>query len=236
VTVLLEARLLAARGQRNVRRAMRRTEASAETLVRRLAPGRSFVDVGALWSIHGRIAFLAEEAGATAVTAVDISGETEPYRAEHDRRRSNVRFVQGDLHDPAILERIGEHDVVWCSGVLYHCPNPVHSLECLRRITRETLVLRNATVPEVAAADQAGVFFPGLPEPARRAYDRAYTAVGGEATRVGLTTPFDPAQGYANWWWGLTPSAVAGMLGATGFAVEETATNGFDTRIVARVS
>ena len=230
---MLEARLLAARGRRNVGRVLRRTETPADALVRRLAPGRSFVDVGALWQIHGRIAFLAEEAAASAVTAVDITGETEPYRAEHERRGSKVRFVQGDLHDQAVLEDIGVHDVVWCSGVLYHCPNPVHSLECLRRITRETLVLRNATVPEVAAADQAGVFFPGLPERARRAYDRAYTAVGGEATRVGLTTPFDPAQGYANWWWGLTPSALAGMLAATGFAVEETATNGFDTRVVA---
>jgi SAM-dependent methyltransferase len=235
VPAMLEARLWAARGRRNFRRALRRTGTPADALVRRLAPGRSFVDVGALWQIHGRIAFLAEEAGATAVTAVDISGETEPYRAEHERRGSSVRFVQGDLHDPAALERIGEHDLVWCSGVLYHCPNPVHSLECLRRITRQTLVLRGATVPEVAA-DQAGVFFPGLPEPARRAYDRAYTAVGGESTRIGLTTPFDPSQGYANWWWGLTPSAIAGMLTATGFAVEETATNGFDTRIVARAA
>ncbi|MCW3066766.1 MAG: hypothetical protein JWN32_3938 [Solirubrobacterales bacterium] len=236
MTLLLEARLLAARGRRNVRRAMRRPETPVEALVARVAPGSSFVDVGALWSIHGRIAFLAEEHGATSVTAVDISGETEPYRAEHARRQSKVRFVQGDLHEDAALEAIGRHDVVWCSGVLYHCPNPVRSLACLRRITGETLVLRNATVPEIAVSDQAGVFFPALPDDARRAYDRAYTAVGGKATRVGLTTPFDASKGYANWWWGLTPSAVTGMLAATGFTVTETATNGFDTTIVARAA
>lgn len=197
-----------------------------EELVRRLAPGRSFVDVGALWSIHGRIAFLAEDAGATSVTAVDISAETAEFRAEHARRDSGVRFVQADLHEPGAIER---HDVVWCSGVLYHCPDPVHTLERLREITAETLVLRSATLPETAGT----VFFPGLSERERRAYDRAYSAVGGPATRVGLTTPFDPAQGYANWWWGLTPSAVERMLIATGFAVRERATNGFDTRFVA---
>jgi SAM-dependent methyltransferase len=189
-----------------------------------------------MWSVDGAISFQAEEVGATAVTGLDLMPASEQFESEHSRRGSSVRFLQGDVHDERTIREVGVHDVVWCSGVLYHCPNPVHSLECLRRITRETLVLRNATVPEVAAADQAGVFFPGLPEPARRAYDRAYTAVGGEATRVGLTTPFDPAQGYANWWWGLTPSALAGMLAATGFAVEETATNGFDTRVVARVA
>jgi SAM-dependent methyltransferase len=207
----------------------RRPVGPPEELVARLAPGKSFVDVGALWSIHGRIAFLAEEHGARGVTAVDISAATDPFRAEHARRGSRVRFVQADLHEPGAIER---HDVVWCSGVLYHCPNPVHTLECLRRITGETLVLRSATLPELAGS----VFFPGLDERARRAYDAAYTAVGGKATRVGLTTPFDAAQGYANWWWGLTPRAIAGMLAATGFVVVESAGNGFDTRIVARAS
>jgi SAM-dependent methyltransferase len=221
----MRARLLAAVGAAKARRPV----GPPEELVARLAPGKSFVDVGALWSIHGRIAFLAEEHGASRVTAVDISAETEPYRAEHARRDSRVRFVQADLHGPDAIER---HDVVWCSGVLYHCPNPVHTLECLRRVTGETLVLRSATVPELVGT----VFFPSLGERGRRAYDAAYTAVGGRATRVGLTTPFDAGQGYANWWWGLTPSAIAGMLAATGFVVEATAGNGFDTRIVARAA
>ena len=205
---------------------LRRPIGPPEELVARLAPGRSFVDVGSLWSIHGRIAFLAEEAGASAVTAVDISGETEEFRAEHARRGSRVRFVQADLHEPGAIE---PHDVVWCSGVLYHCPHPILTLERLRAITSQTLVLRSATLPEAAGT----VFFPGLSPRERRAYDGAYGAVGGAATRVGLTTPFDPAQGYANWWWGLTPSAVERMLTATGFTVRERATNGFDTRLVA---
>jgi hypothetical protein len=123
--------------------------------------------------------------------------------------------------------------VVWCSGVLYHCPDPIHSLKCLRQITMETLVLVNATIPELAGSRQATVFFPTLPEPERRAYDRAYTAVGGPATRMALNTPFDLAQGYGNWWWGLTPSAIAGMLASTGFSVRRTTSNGFNTTIVA---
>jgi SAM-dependent methyltransferase len=236
VPAMLEARLWAARGRRNVQRAVRPL-GSAETLIPGLASGKSFVDVGALWNVHGRIAFLAEESGATAVTAMDVSPETDPYREEHARRASKVRFVQGDLHDDRVLDEVGPHDVVWCSGVLYHCPNPIHSLECLRRLTRETLVLITATLPDIAGSRQAGVFFPALSEAERRSYDRAYNAISGGvvATRVGLTTPFDARQGYANWWWGLAPSAVEGMLAASGFAVAETKTNGFHTRIVARV-
>jgi hypothetical protein len=52
--------------------------------------------------------------------------------------------------------------------------------------------------------------------------------------RVGLTTPFDPTRTYDNWWWGLTPSAMAGMLAASGFAALQIKTNGFHTRILAQ--
>jgi SAM-dependent methyltransferase len=232
--MLLRTWLAAARGRRYVQRAVRPLE-PFEPLIRRYAPGRSFLDVGAMWGVHGRTAFLAEEAGATAVTAIDISGPTPEFLTERERRGSAVRFETADLHDPATTELVGAHDVVWCAGVLYHCPDPVHSIGCLRRLTTERLVLLTASVPELPGVEGASVFFPHLPEAARHAYDEAYRRVDGSgAARIGLTTPFDPEQGYGNWWWGLSPSAITGMLRAGGFTVEDVATNGFHTRVVAR--
>jgi SAM-dependent methyltransferase len=206
-----------------------------EPLIDELAPGRSFIDVGALWNVHGKVAFRAEERGAADVTALDVSSPTEEYRAEHERRGSAVRFVHGDIHDDAARAEAGPHDVVWCSGVLYHCPDPVHTLRCLREVTKRTLVLISATIPEVPWKRQAAVFFPGLPESERHAYDRAFTATSGiGAPRLGLTTPFDPGETYGNWWWGLTPSAVRAMLQVTGFEVTRTMSDGFHSRFVAR--
>lgn len=230
----LPAWLWQARARRNLRRLVRRL-GPIEPLIDELAPGRSFIDVGAMWRVHGKVAFRAEEHGASAVTALDVSTPTPEYRAEHERRDSKVRFVLGDVHDPAVREEAGPHDVVWCSGVLYHCPNPVHTLECLRELTQRTLVLISATLPDQPGVGQANVFFPGLPERDRLRYDRAYAAASGlSAERLGLSTPFDPEQRYGNWWWGLTPSAIRGMLEVTGFAVQQTKTDGFHTRIVAR--
>jgi hypothetical protein len=223
-----------ARGRRNLQRAFRRL-GPVEAVIGELAPGRSFLDVGAIWSVHGRTAFLAEEQGASSVTALDLMRPTAEYEREHERRNSRVRFVMGDLHDPDVQRSVGRHDVVWCSGVLYHAPNPVQTIESLAALTADVLVVISATVPEVPGVEQACVFFPALSSRARRAYDRAYEATlssGGD--RVGLTTPFDPARRYDNWWWGLTPSAVEGMLSATGFTELQTKTNGFHTRIVAR--
>jgi methyltransferase family protein len=235
--MLLSSWLWAARARRLAQRALRPLGPIDATLAEH-APGHSFADIGALWGVHGRTAFLAEEQGATAVTAVDVSGRTPEFDAEHRRRDSSVRFVQGDVHQPETLEQIGRHDVVWCSGVLYHCPNPIETIECLRSITGSVLVLISATVPELPGKRNAGIFFPGLPERQRRAYDRAYNATiaAGDASRLGLTTPFDPSQGFANWWWGLSPSAIEGMLESCGLTVVETKTNGFHTRVVARTA
>lgn len=231
----LRGRLGLARTRRNVQRALSPL-GPGEALVEPYVRGRSFVDVGALWEVHGRIAFLAEEAGATDVTAIDIQDATPEFEAERERRKSSVRFVQADLHDPATPEMVGRHEVVWCAGVIYHCPDPMHTLECLRALCGGLLILVSATIPETRGVSNSAVFFPALPEAERRAYASAYdAALGHNGCRMGLTEPFDAAQSYANWWWGLTPSSLESMLTASGFSVEKMQTNGFHTRVVARL-
>jgi SAM-dependent methyltransferase len=185
-------------------------------IVREYAPGRSFLDVGCMWNVHGEVAFAAEEAGATAVAGVDVMGATPDFEAERTRRGSAVRFVQGDLHDPAVLAEAGEHDVVWCSGVLYHAPNPALTLERLRSVTREWLILATEVLPDVPGLPGACVLYPALDDGQRRAYA---SAPGGPA--VGVTTPYDPAAGYGNWFWGITPSALDGLLRIAGFGAVE---------------
>jgi methyltransferase family protein len=222
VSALARAWIAAARLRR--RRARRRHgPPPREALVRRFAPGRSFADVGAMWGVDGAIAFAAEQAGAARVTAVDVMEPTAAYEAEHAARGSSVRFVRGDLHEPATVEAVGVHDVVWCSGLLYHSPNPMLALERLRALTGDVLLLGTEALPEVPGLPGAALFFAGA--------DRAVFSGPG---RVGLETPFDPARGYENWWWGPTPSALRAMLGAAGFAVEQVHDDVLHLTVVAR--
>jgi len=195
-------------------------------LLRKLAPGRSVVDVGCMWSVDGAYCFAAEEAGATAVTGVDLMPASERFEAERSRRGSGVRFVQGDVHDPAVVEEVGPQDVVWCSGVLYHAPNPLLTLERLRQLCGERLVLRTAALPELPGAPGACVFYP--------AGGAAYAAAAGGDRAIGLTEPFGRDEAYGNWWWGITPSALRGMLEASGFAVEELRVEPFLATAIAR--
>lgn len=186
------------------------------------ARGKSFADVGGLYSLHGEIAFRAEDAGATAVSLLDAGDPAyDPeYTAEHERRSSRVRFVQGDLHDATTLERLGAHDVVWCTGVVYHTPHPLHQLMNLRSVTRELLYLGTHTIPEVPGVPQACVFYPYLSERERRAFGRPHWK---PKVLAAIGAPFDdrPMYGYANFWWGISPSALRAMLRAARFEVVE---------------
>jgi SAM-dependent methyltransferase len=219
----LPARGWIAAGRTRRRLARRRVVAGAGSEVRlwmaEHVAGRSFADVGCMWGIHGEYAFLAEELGATTVTGIDGMAPTPEFIAAHARRESGVRFVQGDFHDPATVEEVGVHDVVFCSGVIYHSPHPVQLLAHLRRITGEWLLLVSHAIPEVPGLDQACIFYPGMDAIGRAVYAQAHHG----RRMPGVTEPFDGSRhnAYANMWWGITPSALTAMLQVVGFEVQE---------------
>jgi hypothetical protein len=188
-------------------------------MIRRLAPGSTFVDVGGMWNVHGRTAFLAEEAGAERVVLVDAMQATEEFEAERARRGSAVNYVNGDLENAELIVELGTFGVVWCTGVVYHTPHPQLQLEHLRRLTGERLVLGSQVIPELPGFEQACLFYPGQSEAARREFARAH---GDDPfPRIGLTSPFDATCIPANYWWGMSRSALRGMLGVAGFEIVE---------------
>jgi SAM-dependent methyltransferase len=197
--------------------------------IRNHAPGRSFVDVGCMWGVNGEYAFLAEAAGATAVKAVDVFGPTPEFEQKRTERRSRVEFVLGDITRLETLDAIGEADVVFCAGVLYHHPSPFDLLVALRRICRHTLILRTSTIPEVRGLPNAAVFFPMLDAKARDLWNLRTLGLGHQA---GISSEFQPAEGYGNWFWGLTPSCLESLLRTAGFRVDFRATEAFAQTVV----
>lgn len=227
--MLTRAWLAAARGRRRLDRALGRRPPREELVVAH-ARGKTFADIGCMWGVDGAIAFAAEAAGATAVTGLDLMPASAEFQRAHIERRSRVRFVQGDLHDAETVATVGVHDVVWCSGVIYHAPHPLLTLERLRAITGELLILSSETIPEVPGVSQACVFLPGLSERDRR----SYAAARGGRAQEGVTSKFDPQSEYGNWYWGISASALAGMAAASGFLPIEIVADPFHATILAR--
>lgn len=193
-------------------------------LIRSYAPGRSFADIGCMWGVNGEYAFLAEQAGATAVKAVDVFGPTPEFETRHKAANSRVEFILGDASQASTLARIGEVDVVFCAGVLYHHPSPFDLLVALRRICRETLILRSWTIPEIRGLPNAAVYIPMLRAGDRQLWNLASLGV---PRQVGITDGFEPEQGYGNFFWGLTPSCLKSLLRTAGFKVERRGNEAF---------
>ncbi|MFL5868641.1 MAG: class I SAM-dependent methyltransferase [Thermoleophilaceae bacterium] len=190
-------------------------------LVAELAPGKSFVDIGGIWGIHGDIAFRAERAGATRAVVVDGMDPVEEFQTEHRERGSSVEYVQGDLHDPVIVDQLGAFDVVWCSGVIYHSPNPYLQIEHLRRLCSERLMVSSRVIPELPGFEGACLWYPGVSSAAQRELTKLHEGFGAQGL-LGPCAPLDetPGMGYANTWWGITVSALTRMLAAARFEVE----------------
>jgi len=185
-------------------------------LISRYAKNKSFADIGCMWGVNGYFAFLAEELGAKHVTGFDIYPPSEEFKKTKQARNSKVEFVQGDINSASSIAKLGKFDIVYCTGLLYHVPDPLLTLYNLRQICGETLILGTAVIPENQSIKNSAVYYPFLTSSQRKIWD-----LGTEDSQLGITEPFDPKQGYGNWIWGLTPSCVKSMLRTVGLKVRE---------------
>lgn len=206
----------------------KKDRADTERLIKKYANGKSFADIGALWGIDGANSFFAEENGATRIVAVDVYPESENFLKEKRRRNSAVEFVKGDINLPNTIKNVGMCDTVFCSGILYHTPNPFHLLINLRSICGETLILNTTCIPEMHGVRNIAVFYPFLNKKQRKIWDR------GIGAQKAITGPYEPMEGYANWFWGMSPSCIESMLQCAGFQITERHIFKFDCAFVCK--
>jgi hypothetical protein len=189
-------------------------------LIRKLAPDRSFLDVGGMFGIAGELSFIAEESGATRVVLFDGMDPSDEFAEEHRRRGSRVQFVQGDFHDPAAIAALGPFDFVWCTGVIYHSPHPMQQILYLRQLTLDYLMFGIHIIPDMPGIEQACILYPGISPEMQETFAKFH---GGRERFPGMAVPFDPTplMAYANMWWGISPSALRSMLHFSGFEITE---------------
>ena len=209
-----------------------------EQWVSTAAASKSFAEVGGLWGTTNEQATVAARAGATATTMIDLppsdGSDEDLWKLFRERAASlgvtDTTCVQGSIDDPETVQRVGSFDVVSCSGVLYHCPDPLHTLRQLRAITRETLILGTASMPEtvtsaagtVSVEAGAALLVPALTQSQRAVLGQWLREVGGDQA-LGVNYPMQTdwdLDDYGAWWWFFTRDYVATLLRIAGFTVE----------------
>lgn len=203
--------------------------------VGRVAKGRSFADVGGLYGTVSEKVSVAHGHGATELTMIDIVPEgNELWQAFSGRMQqlgiSEYETISDSILDLAESPDHPRYDVVHCTGVLYHMPDPMRLLSALRRITREYLVLGSAVTAmsitgngeTMNVPSAASLFIPALKERERailEGYWRPF--VGSDA--LGLTREQKPwdVEDFAPWWWLPTVDCIRSMCESAGFDYED---------------
>lgn len=204
-----------------------------------LAPGKRFMDVGGLWGTRNEKVSVALKARARLATMADIAPLDHQLWRDFDARCAELH-VSGyarthlDIVEPPAEYTALIHDVVHCSGIIYHVPDPYRMLANLRKLTAEHLIITSMVVPEHIAnaagtlefpADQA-VFVPSLRERERAIiathFDRLQLSV------AAINTPLqeawrwpDGTPNYGPWWWLMSPPYLRGLLEVSGFTIED---------------
>ena len=205
-----------------------------DTYIGQVVAGKSFADVGGLWGTVNEKVSVAHTHGACALTMIDISPVDSDLWTLFEQRRHTLRLptvecVSGDILTLAEAEPCPQFDVVHCSGVLYHMPEPMRFLYALRRVTRESLVLTSAItatriegekgVLEVPAA--AMLCIPALGGREREIVQSYWQGVVGDGA-FGLTQELSEwhPEDFAPWWWLPTAEALRTMCEVVGFRCE----------------
>jgi len=201
--------------------------------------GKTFAEVGGLWGVVNEQVSVAANAGAAQTTMIDTApdepgGLWEQFKSRlKEHEVSGTTFAQGNIDNPKLVASLGSFDVVHCSGVLYHCPEPLKTLRHLRRITSGKLILGTATIPEEIAVPAGRLHTsPGsaLLTPALSTSQRAilgeWLMEVGAVEAVGVNAMASSAwelNDYGLWWWFFTRDYVNAMLEIAGFNVTEVA-------------
>lgn len=199
--------------------------------ISRVVAGKTFVDVGGLWGTVNEKISLAHECGATSLTMLDVTvQEGDLWRKFRARMEElgikNYECISADVCDPQITQLVQPFDVVHCSGVLYHHPNPMLMLAALRKLTREHLVLTSSITQEIienekgryAIPPSGVVFVPALSDCEREILKRYWEGMG--AVAYGLTEKIRyRLDDFGAWWWLATAGALVAMCETAGFKV-----------------
>jgi 2-polyprenyl-3-methyl-5-hydroxy-6-metoxy-1,4-benzoquinol methylase len=200
----------------------------------RVAKGRSFADVGGLYGTVSEKLSVARRHGATELTMIDIVPEAnELWQAFSDRMQqlgiSDYETISDSILDLAESPDHPRYDVVHCTGVLYHMPDPMRFLSALRKITREYLVLGSAVTATSISGDgetlnvpsAASLFIPALKEHERTILEDYWRPFVGDDA-LGLTREQKPwdVEDFAPWWWLPTVDCMRSMCESAGFDYE----------------
>jgi len=203
--------------------------------IARVAKDKSFAEIGGLWGTVNEKVSVAHKNGANALTMIDVvPPQNELWRLFDERRKSlnlpDVQCISSDVLRLAEIAPAPQFDVVHCSGVLYHVPDPIRFLVALKKLTRRHLILNSlvtgtnikSDMGSLKVPDGAALFVPALSDQERAIIKSYWQPFVGDAA-IGVTTGNETwsIDDFGPWWWLPTVEALRAMCRVAGFYDED---------------
>lgn len=211
------------------------------SLVQSYVRGSSFADVGGLWNTENEMVSVAIKGGAARTSMIDMQPEGNEWWEKFDARCqalgvSGYSKVVGSIDDPELIKQAGVFDFVHCSGVIYHCPNPVWTIRQLRKMTKRFLLLNSMTIPgvitnaagEIRLDTSQCLYVPAMTAKQLAVLNERFQQLGMGRIFDNQNWWFDTGANYSPWWWLWSIDTLAGLVKSCGFRIIETGTSWTD--------
>jgi 2-polyprenyl-3-methyl-5-hydroxy-6-metoxy-1,4-benzoquinol methylase len=202
-----------------------------DSYIGQVVAGATFADVGGLWGTVNEKVSVAHKRGARRVAMLDISPPDSPlWQLFHQRMAqegvSDYHCATMDVASPSVTSTVEPFDVIHCSGVLYHHPNPMLLLRNLRALARQHVVLTSAIAQASVTnatgtytmPDSAVLFVPALTTSEREILGEYWRSFGVAADGLTNECAFNPDD-FGPWWWLPTAGGLLAMCRAAGFTI-----------------
>lgn len=199
--------------------------------IRHLVAGRSFADVGGLWGTVNEKISVADRAGSSEATMIDIQPDgNQWWKKFYDRLDflgvKRCRSIIADATKENFESLAGNYDLVHCSGVLYHLPSPYGLIRNLSLIANEYIILTSITVPEkiensegvINLSGGKALFCPSLTTHQARIVSTHFWNLGIDPENITAVKPDDwmtetGEPNYTNWWFLMTRNFISSLAG-----------------------
>jgi hypothetical protein len=213
-----------------------------------LVPGRTFADVGGIGvnAMNEKVS-LACRSGAQSATMIDIR-PSDYYEWDLFHQRCRTAGVEGyhcidriDINDAELVNKVGVYDIVHCTGIVYHLPNPVWGVANLCKTVGEYLIINTVILPPRIANEHGTLefggstvlFMPGLNPVERRILNAHYMKKFG-FTIDDMSPALDAEKPDCPWfengettcwpyWWLFSKDSFIALITMMGFTVVDSA-------------
>ena len=121
-----------------------------------LVKNKTFIDVGGVAYTYNEKISIAHESGAKDLTMLDVAGLYDKSKIDADdsawlafHQRMKEKKIENYHSIKANIDNVhlGIYDLVHCNGVIYHTPNPLHTLKKNIKYYKKIFNIRNYKNP-----------------------------------------------------------------------------------------